>query len=234
MKRLTAGAAARRSAITGRHRVGELAEPPHRRAAAREEGREACSKFCSSRVAALGGRSRDLLGLSMKSASVARGRAASGPATASESSARSASISVLAGEDRQRPCRSRCSAGLARRIGLRSSSPRPARPTPNSLRMIAKRWRWGRRMMLLSRSMSTGVACLVDRQQVLALAVAVARSSAATAAPARRRRAAASACTRRTSRRSATAGGSCTRVAPEVLEAGVGRSRGRRRPCCRA
>ena len=47
------------------------------------------------------------------------------------------------------------SAGLARRMTSLRSSPRPARPTPSSLRMIERRARSGSRMMLLSRSRST-------------------------------------------------------------------------------
>ena len=47
------------------------------------------------------------------------------------------------------------SAGLARRMTALRSAPRPARPTPSSLRMIDRRWRSGSRMMSLSRSRST-------------------------------------------------------------------------------
>ena len=52
------------------------------------------------------------------------------------------------------------SAGLALRITVRRSLPRPASPAPNSFRMIAKRSRYGRRITLRIRSSPTGVTVL--------------------------------------------------------------------------
>ncbi len=54
------------------------------------------------------------------------------------------------------------SAGLDLRSAACSSAPLPARPVPNSLRKIVKRWRNGSRMMLLIRSRSTERAVFVE------------------------------------------------------------------------
>ncbi len=57
------------------------------------------------------------------------------------------------------------SAGLARWMTSLRSLPRPARPAPNSLRMIVRRWRSGRRLMSPSRSTSTGLlVCCTGRR----------------------------------------------------------------------
>ena len=80
---------------------------------------------------------------------------------------------VLLREDGQHPV------GLAqRRIGpvdRPRSAPRRGRrgPVPNSASRIEKRSRKGRRMMLFTRSVSTGELVRLDRQQALALAVAL-------------------------------------------------------------
>ena len=91
---------------------------------------------------------------SMKSANArARGTAGRAPG---RSRARAGRGRGSAG--RGSPARSSVSlrAGLARWMTSLRSSPRPASPTPSSLSRIAKRWRYGRRRMSLSRSMSTG------------------------------------------------------------------------------
>ena len=101
----------------------------------------------------------------------ARSRA-SGAMIVSESTASCSSCSFWRASSRRTSSTS-LSAGLARRMTSLRSSPRPARPTPSSLRMIERRSRSGSRMMLLSRSRSTDCSRVLDRQQVLALARAV-------------------------------------------------------------
>ncbi len=63
---------------------------------------------------------------------------------------------------------SSCSAGLARRMTAFRSLPRPARPTPSSLRMIVRRWRSGRRRDVVEQVRVDRAVGVLHGQQLLA------------------------------------------------------------------
>ena len=151
----------------------------------------------------------------------ARSRA-SGAMIVSESTASCSSWSFWRASSRSTSSTSR-SAGLARRITSLRSSPRPARPTPSSLRMIDRRSRSGSRMMLLSRSRSTDFSVFSTGSRHWPSPGALVDLPQLARAARRRPRASASARTRRTSRRSATAAGRCS-----ARRRGSPGSRGRR------
>ena len=120
---------------------------------------------------------------SIEEATCARSRA-SGAMIVSESTASCSSWSFWRARI-LRTSSTSLSAGFARRITALRSSPRPARPTPSSLRMIEKRSRYGSRMMLLIRSRSTArlVFCTGSRRSPCPGPSSISSSSGGSSSP---------------------------------------------------